>query len=79
MHTVSVATAKAHLSEILSKIEEDEEVVITKRGQSIARILGFQKKLKMPPSKELETFRSTLPESKTSSTDLLRKLRDEEY
>lgn len=33
MQTVSVAEAKAHLSEILSKVEAGEELRITRRGR----------------------------------------------
>ena len=36
MNTVSVAEAKAHLSELLNQVEAGEEIVITRRGQPIA-------------------------------------------
>ena len=39
MHTVSVAKAKAHLSEILAEVEAGEEVIITRRGKPVARIV----------------------------------------
>ncbi len=39
MHTVSVAEAKAHLSEILSKVEAGEELQITRRGRAVARLI----------------------------------------
>lgn len=40
MHTVSVAEAKAHLSEILSKVEAGEELQITRRGRVVARLIS---------------------------------------
>ena len=39
MHTVSIAEAKAHLSEILSKVEAGEELQITRRGRAVARLI----------------------------------------
>ncbi len=37
MNTMSVAHAKAHLSELLKAVESGEEVVITRHGRPIAR------------------------------------------
>lgn len=39
MQTVSVAQAKAHLSELLTKVERGEELQISRRGQAIARLV----------------------------------------
>lgn len=36
--SISVAEAKAHLSEILDRVEAGEEVVITRRGKAVARL-----------------------------------------
>lgn len=35
---VSAAEAKAHLSELLDRVERGEEIVITRRGRPVARI-----------------------------------------
>ncbi|KFB72605.1 MAG: prevent-host-death family protein [Candidatus Accumulibacter phosphatis] len=37
MSTVTVADAKARLSDLLAQVEAGEEVVITRRGQPVAR------------------------------------------
>lgn len=39
MRTVPVADAKAHLSALLTAVEEGEEVAITRRGRIIARLV----------------------------------------
>ena len=39
MSTVGSAEAKAHLSALLDAVEADEEVVITRRGQALARLI----------------------------------------
>ena len=38
MSTVTVADAKARLSDLLAQVEAGEEVVITRRGQPVARL-----------------------------------------
>ena len=40
MQTLSVAGAKARLSALLTQVEAGEEVVITRRGVPIARIVA---------------------------------------
>ncbi len=39
MKTASVAEAKSHLSELLATVEAGEELVITRRGKPIARVI----------------------------------------
>jgi len=36
MVTVNLAQAKAHLSELLDKVEAGEEVIITRHGRAVA-------------------------------------------
>lgn len=77
MSTVTVAKAKAQLSDILHRVESGEEVIITRRGKPVARLAAVAKRLKSPPS--LAEFRATLPAMKDSSAKVLRKMRDEGY
>jgi prevent-host-death family protein len=42
MKTASVAEAKSRLSMLLSDIEAGEEVVITRRGRPVARLMAEQ-------------------------------------
>ncbi len=72
MYTVSVAEAKAHLSELLDQVNAGEEVMVTRRGKLIARITGIGKKYK--PLSPLADFRGSLPRSKSNRTDILRKV-----
>jgi len=39
MRSVSVATAKTHLSAVLAEVEAGEEIIITRRGLAVARIV----------------------------------------
>jgi len=79
MNTVSVAEAKAHLSELLNQVEAGEEIVITRRGQPIARLAPERKPLNPLPLPSLAEFRATMPESSISSVDLIRQMRDGGY
>ncbi len=38
MKNVSVADAKARLSELIEQLAEEEEIVITRHGQAVARL-----------------------------------------
>lgn len=75
MHTVTLAEAKAHLSELLNQIEAGEEVLITRRGQPVARLVGVERPKKAVAS--LTAFRSSMPGWRKTSAQLLKELRDE--
>jgi prevent-host-death family protein len=77
MQTVSVAETKAHLSEVLSRVEAGEEVVITRRGRPVARLAPVRKTLQPVPS--LAEFRASLPVARRSAAKIIRQMRDEEY
>lgn len=77
MGAVNLADAKAHLSELVSKAEAGEEIIITRRGQPVARLVPVAAPKKALRS--LADFRATLPKARKSSADLIRKLRDEGY
>ena len=76
MSTVTLAEAKAHLSNLLDQVEAGEEVVITRRGRAIARITPVEKPKQ--PVKSLAEFRSRIPRWRKSSAELLRDMRDED-
>lgn len=40
MKTATVADAKAHLSALIAEIEAGEDVVITRRGRAVARLVA---------------------------------------
>lgn len=76
MVTVNLAQAKAHLSELLDKVEGGEEVVITRHGRPIAHISPVARPKR--PVRSLADFRAKMPAWRKSSTTLLREARDEE-
>ncbi|MFO7543637.1 MAG: type II toxin-antitoxin system prevent-host-death family antitoxin [Thiobacillus sp.] len=76
MRTVTLAEAKTHLSHLLDQVEAGQEVVITRRGQAIARITPVEKPKQ--PVKSLAEFRSRMPHWRKSSAELLSDMRDED-
>lgn len=46
MPTVNIHDAKTHLSRILSRVEGGEEIVISKAGRPVARIIPLKEKKK---------------------------------
>jgi prevent-host-death family protein len=75
METISVAEAKAHLSDLLVRIEQGEEIIITRRGKPIARLSPLRPAKKPVPS--LTEFRAQVPRPEVSATEVLQMLRKE--
>ena len=73
MLEVSVAEAKAKLSELLNKIEAGEQVTITRRGKPVA---VMNRPLQPLPSRA--ALRDAQP-LQSSSAELIRQMRDEGY
>ena len=78
MHAMSLAHAKAHLSELLNMVESGQEVVITRHGRPVARVLSANAVKQALPLARLAKLRQQLPARKGSSAVALRVLRDAE-
>jgi antitoxin (DNA-binding transcriptional repressor) of toxin-antitoxin stability system len=78
MLTVSLAQAKARLSELLDKVESGEEVTITRHGRPVAHIRQAVPPQKPLPLEKLAAFRARLPRWGKPSAKLLRGMRDDE-
>jgi len=72
---VSVAEAKAKLSELLKRVEEGENVIITRRGKPVAVLSRSGKVYKPLPSRA--EFREKVDRTGTSILEELRRMRDE--
>jgi prevent-host-death family protein len=78
METVSLAEAKAHLSQLIDKVESGEEIVITRHGRPVARVAPVEHPKKPIDFEALAEFRKTVPPLRKSSAELLREMRDED-
>jgi prevent-host-death family protein len=77
MVTVNLVQAKAHLSELLDKVEAGEEVIITRHGRAVAHMHSVSRPKKPLRLDDLAAFRATMPGLRKSSAALLREARDE--
>lgn len=72
--TVSIAEAKAHLSELIAA---GEEIVVTKRGVPVATIFPRPKPKKKLDLAWLEEATKDIPYQHEDSGTLLRRMRDD--
>ena len=79
MSTCTVAEAKAHLSELLARVENGEELVITRRGRPVAQLSPVRAVKRPPDWHAIRAFRESLPAMATSAIDLVREMRDSRY
>ncbi|MFH1604295.1 MAG: type II toxin-antitoxin system prevent-host-death family antitoxin, partial [Pseudomonadota bacterium] len=79
METLSLAQAKARLSEVLDRVEAGEEVVITRRGRAVARVEPISKPVLPIAFDVLAAVRAKLPKASIPSAELIRQLRSEGY
>lgn len=75
MVTISLAVAKARLSELLDSVEGGEEVVITRHGRPVAHLSAVTPPKQ--PVRSLADFRARRPRWRGISAALLRAARDE--
>jgi antitoxin (DNA-binding transcriptional repressor) of toxin-antitoxin stability system len=76
---VSVADAKARLSEILRRVETGETVRITRRGKPIITMDAIERPRKPIDFKAIDAFVATLKADPQDSGELIRRMRDESY
>jgi len=79
MQSINVADAKAHLSEILTRVEGGGEVVITRRGRPVARLCPINRRRKPIDFKALDELRARQRGTGIPSVELIRRMRDEKY
>jgi prevent-host-death family protein len=77
MLIVSLAQAKAHLSELLDKVEAGDEVTITRHGRAVAHLRSAERPRQPLQLDDLAAFRATMPRLPRPTAELLREARDE--
>ena len=80
MDRVNVADAKAHLSDLVSRAFNGEEIEIMRRGKLVARLMPPKPRpLKPFDWDALERFTSSMTPQKESAGEFMRRLRDSGY
>ena len=78
MEEVTVAEAKAHLSELIERAQRGEPVRITSRGKLVARITGVERQIKQIDLTTLRALTGSQPLQSEPARSWLRSVRDEE-
>lgn len=76
MSTCTAAEAKAHLSELLDRVERGEELVITRRGKPVASLSPLRPAKRAPDWKAIRAFRQAMHVTGSATVDLVRDVRD---
>ena len=79
MDRISLAEAKAHLSEIIDRVEAGESVEITRRGKTAVVITPVARPKQPIDLAALRALRETMPYQQEPAVDLIRKMRDSGY
>lgn len=79
MSAHSIAEAKARFSELLKRAEAGEEIVITRRGEAVARLAPISVERKPADWARIDALRNRMPPMKTNSAEIVRTLREERY
>jgi prevent-host-death family protein len=76
MEAVTLADAKAHLSELVDRVEAGDSIEITRRGRPVARLMAALQPRKRIEAAALQSLTANMPHQTTSATDLVRSMRD---
>jgi prevent-host-death family protein len=78
MDTINLADAKAHLSELVDRVEAGDSIDITRRGKPVARLTAVAKPRKAIDVALLQSLTTTMPPQTESAADLVRAMRDDD-
>lgn len=76
MDPVSLADAKAHLSELVDRVEAGESIDITRRGKPVARLTAVAAPRKPIDAGLLRSLTATIPPQAPGAAGLVRSMRD---
>lgn len=78
MDAISLADAKARLSELVARVEAGDTIDITRRGKPVARLTAVAKPRKPIDLALVRAFTERLPLQNQSAADLVRSMRDDD-
>lgn len=76
MDPINLADAKAHLSELVDRVEAGDEIDITRRGKPVARLTAAAKPRKRIDAEMLRSLTATMAPQTESAAELVRSMRD---
>lgn len=79
MDGISLADAKARLSELVDRAEAGESVMITRRGKPAAMLIAAQKPRQPVDFQALRRLRAKTSTAEISAVDIVRQMRDSRF
>lgn len=76
MDAISLADAKAHLSELVDRVAAGDSIDITRRGKPVARLTAVARPRKRIDATQLQALTATMSRQADSAADLVRSMRD---
>lgn len=76
MDAIKLADAKAHLSELVDRVEAGDTIDITRRGKPVARLTAVAGLRKRIDATLLRSLTDAMPPQPQSAADLVRSMRD---
>ena len=76
MTAVSLADAKARLSELIQRTEAGETIEITRRGRPVARLSAIEQPRQPIDFEALRRLRDSMPYQEQSAGEFIRWMRD---
>lgn len=76
MGSISLAAAKAHLSELVERAGSGETVRITRRGKPVAQITAVETPRKRIDLAALRAITDTMPTQREPARKFIRRMRD---
>jgi prevent-host-death family protein len=78
MDAISLADAKAHLSELVDRVAAGDTIDITRRGKRVARLSPAGAPRRPIELATLQALTATLPAPSQGAADLVRGMRDDD-
>jgi prevent-host-death family protein len=78
MDAINLADAKAHLSELLDRVEAGDTIDITRRGKPVARLTSVVRPRQRVDAALLRALTATMPPQAEGAADLVRSMRDDD-
>ncbi|AZO09500.1 type II toxin-antitoxin system Phd/YefM family antitoxin [Mesorhizobium sp. M3A.F.Ca.ET.080.04.2.1] len=76
MDAINLADAKAHLSELVDRVEAGDSIDITRRGKPVARLTAVARPRMRIDATLLRSLTASMPVQAEGAVDLVRSMRD---
>ncbi len=76
MTAINLTDAKAHLSELIDRVQAGDSIDITRRGKPVARLTAIAKPRQRIDIDLLRSLTAAMPSQAEDAADLIRSMRD---